>query len=329
MATERGKRAGRWAAIGACVLLFAALDAGYIPLIFHFLSIASPMSRVTFLFSAFTGAFVAQFALHAVWCVFAPFRLAARLAMGTGMALMWLGALSLGSLYLSSHNDPTMRIVDDSPSFLAALLGLPVMAIGSQLPLWVAKCWFRWRLVFGPDYADCDRRRTLGIRDMLLFTGVVAASLSAARLSVSLTTTAPPGSFVFVTVAQPIVFAVISLLVTMPVLVATLRARRLMVSLPVLAICYGAVAATIIASVPSPAGVIWQSSWYGGLIATVFACLIGVLLAARCFGVRLVWGRPRDANLGSQISDLKSEITDGESPDLPVSNPSSPSQGGS
>jgi MFS family permease len=249
------------------------------------------------------------------------------MATGIGVGLAWYGAFVFGGvwLFLTSRGFLAMR-ANDVPG---PLLWLPLVAVVAQLPLWIARFWFRWTIVVGPALDARQEHRALGIRDMLVFTGVVAAALSATRMSFPATGIAVPREYGFVLLMVVAIFALMSLFVTMPVLLVTLSARRLKLTLPVLVLSYAGIAYGALTGVAKYTRTPAQLLALGSLAGGCFACLIGVLLAARWFGVRLVWGRPRDANLGSQISDLKSEITDRGPPDLPVSTPSSPSQGGS
>src|SRR4029453_2540951 len=70
------------------------------------------------------------------------------------------------------------------PPIIAATvaLGVPLVSIAAQFPLWVARQWFGWRLV--REQAE-GAEPPLAIRDLMLATLVVAVSLALARLAPS------------------------------------------------------------------------------------------------------------------------------------------------
>jgi hypothetical protein len=89
-----------------------------------------------------------------------------------------------------------------------------------------------------------------------------------------------------------------SLLIILPVLVATLKARRLWLSLPASALLGCGICATmmIVGTMmfgrPSTEDVIGMLETIAGL----YVCLAGVLLVLRALGYRLRWGRRNTEN---------------------------------
>jgi hypothetical protein len=73
------------------------------------------------------------------------------------------------------------------PPIIAATvaLGVPLVSIAAQFPLWVARQWFGWRLVREHAEAAPPVEPSLAIRDLMLATLVVAVSLALARLAPS------------------------------------------------------------------------------------------------------------------------------------------------
>jgi hypothetical protein len=69
---------------------------------------------------------------------------------------------------------------------LGMLVGLsvPLISIAAQLPLWIARQAFGWRLIGGEENHD-TRRAQLSIRDLMMATVVVALALAPARLAPS------------------------------------------------------------------------------------------------------------------------------------------------
>ena len=56
-------------------------------------------------------------------------------------------------------------------------LSVPLMSIAAQLPLWIARQMFGWRLIRGEEN-DGTRRTPLSIRDLMTATVVVALALA-------------------------------------------------------------------------------------------------------------------------------------------------------
>ena len=132
---------------------------------------------------------VVPFALGIVGCVLAQGTLlAAWLAWGEGRFLRrllthWEIAASLYLIWLVGF---WVAVGSDGEAPLAAFtvaLGVPLVSLGAQFPLCVARQWFGWRLV--RENADHTQpvEPPLAIRDLMLATLVVAAALALARLA--------------------------------------------------------------------------------------------------------------------------------------------------
>jgi uncharacterized membrane protein len=122
------------------------------------------------------GCVLAQGNLLTAWLAWSdgPFlrRLATHWKIAAGLYLVWLVGLGLA---LAGGRVP--------PIIAATVaLGVPLVSIAAQLPLWVARQWFGWRLV--REQADAaPLEPPLAIRDLMLATLVVAVSLALARLA--------------------------------------------------------------------------------------------------------------------------------------------------
>ena len=64
-------------------------------------------------------------------------------------------------------------------------LGVPLVSIAAQFPLWLARQWLGWRLVREETAAAPLREPPLAIRDLMVATLVVAVSLALARVAPS------------------------------------------------------------------------------------------------------------------------------------------------
>jgi hypothetical protein len=128
-------------------------------------------------------------ALGIVGCVLAQGNLlAAWLAWDDGPFLRrllthWMVAMSLYLIWLVGFG-LAVRDLKGMPEFArTVVLGVPLVSLAAQFPLWLARQLFGWRLV--RDVADSAQpmEPPLTIRDLMLATLVVAASLALARLA--------------------------------------------------------------------------------------------------------------------------------------------------
>jgi len=119
------------------------------------------------------GCTLAQGNLLAVWLVWSsrPFvrRLARHWAAAGGLYLCWLAGLSL-----SGHRE-------FSGLFMTVAILVPAISLGAQLPHWIVRHYFGWRLVHADAEAAGERDAPLTIRDLFMATVVVAATFAIAR----------------------------------------------------------------------------------------------------------------------------------------------------
>ena len=124
------------------------------------------------------GCVLAQGNLLAAWLAWSggPFlpRLATHWVIAAGLYSVWLVGFGL----VAGNRVPVI---------LAATVGMgvPVVSIAAQFPLWVARQWFGWRLVRYEHEADHSSEPPLAIRDLMVATLVVAVSLALARVAPS------------------------------------------------------------------------------------------------------------------------------------------------
>ena len=272
-----------WFLLG-CVLVFALSNFGLMPLA----SAVRPNDPAAALVFVCFGAIGAQGGLHAVWCVLAPVGFIKRFAAGAVAGLVLFGAWAVG--FAASEGLPLGEY--DWQIVVTGLLCFPLIAIAIQLPLWLARVLRGWRVVHLADPLRHSSAATFGIRDVLVATGVVALALSAAKLAVP-DSVSSEEEFLLPLAVGASAAAGISLLTTLPVVVATLRTGRPWIPLAAALILnvttvFGAIA--IIGAIlrnPAPPQV------YSFMAGGFYVCLAGVLLVIRGLGYRLSSGPQR------------------------------------
>jgi hypothetical protein len=123
------------------------------------------------------GCVLAQGNLLAAWLVWGGESFQRRFwshwKIALGLLLLWL----VGLAFVASDDHELPEIA------ATVALGVPLVSLAAQTPLWIARQWFGWRLVKRTDDGSVPRERALSIRDLFVATLVVAASLALARLS--------------------------------------------------------------------------------------------------------------------------------------------------
>jgi hypothetical protein len=133
------------------------------------------------LLQATVGCTLAQGCLLAAWLAWGdrPFwqRLLRHWIVAAILFLVWVGGLALGQP--NQFRQLSMMVG----------LSVPLMSIAAQLPLWIARQLFGWRLIHremkAGEQNDGTRHAPLSIRDLMTATVVVAAALALARLAPS------------------------------------------------------------------------------------------------------------------------------------------------
>ena len=123
------------------------------------------------------GCVLAQGNLLAAWLAWGdgPFlrRLLAHWKIAAGLYLIWLVGL-----WIALHSEgEALQIA------AAVALGVPLVSLAAQFPLWVARQWFGWRLVREQTEAEQPGEPPLTIRDLMFATVIVAVALALARLA--------------------------------------------------------------------------------------------------------------------------------------------------
>jgi hypothetical protein len=141
-----------------------------------FASIDSKSAEYVFPFAlGIIGCVIAQGNLLAAWLVWspAPFlrRLALHWSIALGLYLVWRAGVALCSITEMGKVAATVGLI------------VPLVSLGAQFPLWVARQWFGWRLVKENADSQPPAEPPLTIRDLMLATFVVGTSLAIALLA--------------------------------------------------------------------------------------------------------------------------------------------------
>jgi hypothetical protein len=155
-----------WVVSGAIICVFLVLDYAATPIMKY--------SGSDWLRTLLVGACIAELHLIAVWAVLAPGNLVVRLPWSLLLtAAMWysfvIGNRQFDVITLSN------AIIDGEIMFAAMIV--------AQIPLWVAKGVFRWRLIRGISDADQWRQGPwqFHIRHLLVATFLLALAMSPLR----------------------------------------------------------------------------------------------------------------------------------------------------
>ena len=290
--------------LACCVLFFTASNAWILLLIFSVPRFcwgwgdSCAMELAGFLSQ---GSAVAQFALHAIWCVFTPERLPKRLAWGVGVALI---PTNVGLLLLVLRELVTPSgLWGVRADFLIPLLCFPAALLALQWPLTVVRDRFFWRIAF-PANADWSSDTGGGRKPRRAVVGGTLLAVLAAACSAG----DRGGEVLCNMLLVAAALSALSLLTALPVLAATLRPGGL--SLRFLALFLWS--HTIVVGV-------WALLQSGIYIATVsavhIAALTSVMLGVRALGLRLYWGRvPSSATSDEEHADTTDKRSSATTP---------------
>jgi hypothetical protein len=231
----------------------------------------------------------AQMALHGIWCALGQLRWTKRLAVGATSGLVLYGGVVAGWMALPSFLECDLDGDDLFADAMTGLFCLPLLALASQMPLWIMRIWFRWRIAHR-DHADPSRLQPLRIGHLLVAMTVVAGALAAARVSQS-TSSSRENEGIVALAAAALVIAVVSATTTVPAVLVCLRARRLPLALGLIFAADVAVYVAL-AIILGGGSLDWQLIkatlvFAGGYFVTLTA----PMLIARRLGYRLLWGR--------------------------------------
>jgi len=237
------------------------------------------------------GMIGAQMALFAIWCALVPLHWLKRMLMAVISGLVLYGAWAAGYAIYTLHSSWLRERLWER--LVTGLLCLPILLLAVQIPLWMMRIWFRWRIAH-PDEDSSETFQPLRIRDLMIATTAIAMALAAAQLSQTISVPSGNGSIVPLVVAA-IVIMVLSAISVLPAVLAVLRSRRLLLAMGFVFSVYVAIAGSYAALIVllSEAPLDWEM--FVGMPALAVGFFVELtlpLLIARRFGYRLLWGRP-------------------------------------
>jgi len=232
-----------------------------------------------FFVSLVTGAVAAELGLLAIWTALGAGRWTLRIPLTYFLAVLCFMLLVMG--FNMGRMGPLQ-----SGEVLDGLALLPLVFLAAQLPLWIVRLIFGWRIVFGDVEEEPDAEvGQFGIGHLLGATALVAVSLGLAQLG---SIEAGPlrssdAAWLDMLVACGIV-ALVSALSTIPCVWAVLISRRPLPAVWVIA-AYTLAAAVVLAFVQTAltgVGDIWAEI----LVLHLFA--LGALMATMLIGLGVV-----------------------------------------
>ncbi|HEX5104671.1 MAG TPA: hypothetical protein VFV87_12710 [Pirellulaceae bacterium] len=138
------------------------------------------------------------------------------------LALLLFGCWFAGLAIAMQENEWMSVIMYDVARGIAA--SLPLISLAIQLPQWVVRLYFGWRIEPRAADAAARPRQALAIRDILIGTAIVALTLTAVRLAVRDRDQLGPEFWVAWAVAFGVLL-VVSAVVNLPLVLLILRAR--------------------------------------------------------------------------------------------------------
>jgi hypothetical protein len=238
------------------------------------------------------GCALAQGCLLAVWLAWGDWPFSRRLmwhwiAAGV-LCCVWLIGMTLS---LPNGDDEFVEVG------LTVALTVPLVSLGAQLPLWIVRQQFGWRLVRLTDGFAAAGEPPLAIRDLMAATVIVAVTFGLARLSPA--AQQAPGYWIAWCIAL-VISATVSTFVMLPAAAMLLRPRVLSRALLYAGVYIAAAITTLWLHV-----VVLRLYWPGSLAPwQIYVCLsvlilsfAGTVILAAVFirgqGYQLVSGRSR------------------------------------
>jgi hypothetical protein len=97
------------------------------------------------------------------------------------LAWHWLAAIALWGAWYDGFFSSPSSVATSWQESVAFLVGLSLIGLAMQMPLWLLRLFFRWRVGDPQAPPSADERRPLSIRDLLIATTLAGMYIAAAR----------------------------------------------------------------------------------------------------------------------------------------------------
>lgn len=139
----------------------------------------------------------------------------------------------------------------------AILASLPLISLSIQMPQWIVRLYFGWRIVNSNSVAADQPRQPLSIRDILIGTTVAALTVTAIRISLTDSAEMTTGFWVAWAIAV-VVLCIVSTAVNLPMLFLILRGHHPAWAISYIVLGSPVIVGTLIAGIaflePGPGG---------------------------------------------------------------------------
>ena len=241
------------------------------------------------------GVIGAAAALVAICAVLWPVAFWLRALMSFALGLLLFGFWLIG-FAISSAGRGGSHVQDEWRTCTIVLLCLPLAFLAIQSPLWLTRLAFRWDVALVSHKIESPAMGPLTIRDMLAAMGLIGIGLAGARFAKPLAEqngSSSEDEFWIWTAAALACCIGISLASTLPVVVATLRARKpalAMLGISIYAMIILAVTFTVLGIIERRTLRPWHMIGMSTTAATFTGAMAVPLMMVRLRGFRLRWG---------------------------------------
>lgn len=267
------------------VVLSVAYDFSMVPIL---VTSSGPTLPVVVTVFGALGCTLAQGNLLAAWLVWSEGafsrRLAVHWAIAAALCCIWLAGVMLSAAHT--------QFVEVG---VTVALTVPLVSLAAQLPLWIVRHFFRWRLVRPAAEMSVGTESPLTIRDLMLATLLAAAAFGLARLSPA---NQRAQQFWIAWFIAFVLASGISTIAMLPAGVLLMRRRPLKRAL----VYSGLYAALLVGTLWVVVAILrWRAPsvlapWFvyvglSSLMLSFASTLVLAAVAARAKGYQLVWGR--------------------------------------
>jgi hypothetical protein len=167
------------------------------------------------------GAVGAQVGLQASWIALWAGKLWVRVLAASAVGIGLFAAFALGLTTLARGMQPPAAFFD---FIKTTLLCSPLISLAAQVPLWLVRIGFQWRIIRVNSQSEVPQESPLAIRDIMAATGAVAFVFAAARYGKPSIVSSEVEFFIPVLISGTIA-VILSATTTLPLVFAALKAK--------------------------------------------------------------------------------------------------------